>query len=109
IDNRPVYLHQVANVEFAARTKRGDSGFMGKPAVIVAVEKQPNVDTISLTRKVEDALTELNKTLPNNIKADQLVFRQANFIETSIRDVQTVLLEAFVVVAIVLYLFLLNW
>jgi len=109
IDNRPVYLHQVANVEFAARTKRGDSGFMGKPAVIVAVEKQPNVDTISLTRKVEDALTELNKTLPNNIKADQLVFRQANFIETSIRNVQTVLLEAFVVVAIVLYLFLLNW
>ena len=109
VDGKPVFMHQVATVEFAARAKRGDSGYMGKPAVIVAVEKQPNVDTVSLTRKIEEALTELNKTLPQDIKADQLVFRQANFIETSIRNVQTVLLEAFVVVAIVLYLFLLNW
>lgn len=109
VDGKPVFLHQVATVEFAARAKRGDSGFMGKPAVIVAVEKQPNVDTVSLTRKVEEAIKELNASLPQNIKVDQLVFRQANFIETSIRNVQTVLLEAFVVVAVVLYLFLLNW
>lgn len=109
VDGKPVFLHQVAGVEFAARAKRGDSGFMGKPAVIVAVEKQPNVDTVTLTRKVEDALKDLNTSLPHNIKADQLVFRQANFIETSIRNVQVVLLEAFVVVGIVLFLFLMNW
>jgi HME family heavy-metal exporter len=109
VDGKPVFLHQVASVAFAARAKRGDSGFMGKPAVIVAVEKQPNVDTVTLTRKVEDALNKLNVSLPHNIKADQLVFRQANFIETSIRNVQVVLLEAFVVVAIVLFLFLMNW
>ena len=82
---------------------------MGKPAVIVSVEKQPNVDTVTLTRKVEDALTELNASLPHGIKADQLLFRQANFIETSIRNVQKVLLEAVVVVAVVLFAFLLNW
>lgn len=109
VDGRPVFLHQVATVEFAARTKRGDSGFMGAPAVLVSVEKQPNVDTVTLTRKIEDALKELNASLPHNIKADQLVFRQANFIETSIRNVQTVLLEAFVVVGVVLFLFLMNW
>ncbi len=109
VDGKPVFLHQVATVEFAARAKRGDSGFMGKPAVIVAVEKQPNVDTVSLTRKIEEALKDLSNTMPHNIKANQIVFRQANFIETSIKNVQTVLLEAFVVVAIVLYLFLLNW
>jgi HME family heavy-metal exporter len=109
VEGRPIFLHQVATVEFAARAKRGDAGFMGKPAVLVSVEKQPNVDTVMLTRKVEEALRELNASLPHNIRADHLVFRQANFIETSIRNVQTVLLEAFVVVAVVLYLFLLNW
>ena len=83
--------------------------YMGKPAVIVAVEKQPNVDTIALTRQVEAALKELNTSLPHGIKADQIVFRQANFIETSIRNVQTVLLEAFAAVAVVLFVFLLNW
>ncbi len=89
VDGRPVFLHQVATVEFAARTKRGDSGYMGTPAVLVSVEKQPNVDTVTLTRNIEQALKELNAGLPLNIKADNLVFGQANFIETSVRNVQT--------------------
>lgn len=109
VEGRPVFLHQVATVEFAPRTKRGDSGFMGSPAVLVSVEKQPNVDTVALTGNIEQALKELNATLPHNIKADNLVFRQANFIETSIKNLQTVLLEAFVVVAVILFLFLMNW
>ena len=61
---------------------------MGKPAVIVSVEKQPNVDTVRLTREIEQALTELTATLPHGIKADQILFRQANFIETSIDNVE---------------------
>ncbi len=42
------------------------------------------------------------------MRADRLIFRQANFIETSIRNVETVLMEAVVVVAVVLFAFLLN-
>jgi HME family heavy-metal exporter len=109
IDGRPVFLRQVASVEFAARAKRGDSGYMGKPAVIVTVEKQLNVDTIALTQTIEEALQELNRSLPHGIKADNLIFRQANFIETSIRNVRVVLMEAAVVVAAILFAFLLNW
>jgi HME family heavy-metal exporter len=109
VENRPIFLHQVASVDFAARVKRGDSGYMGKPSVVVAVEKQPHVDTIALTRRIEEALKDLNNGLPLGIKADNLIFRQANFIETSIGNVQRVLIEAGVVVAIVLFAFLLNW
>lgn len=103
----PVYLRQIAEVSFAARTKRGDAGYMGKPAVIVSIEKQPGVDTVKLTEDVEGALREITASTAG-LKADQLVFRQANFIETSIRNVERVLLEAVVVVAIVLFAFLLN-
>lgn len=109
IEGRPVFLRQVAAVEFGARVKRGDSGYMGKPAVVVAVEKQPNVDTVALTRTIEDALREMNRNLPQGIKADNLIFRQANFIETSIGNVRVVLMEAAIVVAAVLFAFLLNW
>ncbi|CAL8977710.1 Cobalt-zinc-cadmium resistance protein CzcA [Rhodoplanes serenus] len=109
VDTRPIFLHQVATVEFAARAKRGDSGYMGKPAVVVAVEKQPQVDTITLTEEIEQALKEVAPGLPHDIKVTGTIFRQANFIETSIRNVQTVLLEAAVVVAVVLFAFLLNW
>ncbi len=42
------------------------------------------------------------------MKADNILFRQATFIETSISNVQKVLLEAVAVVAVVLFLFLLN-
>jgi HME family heavy-metal exporter len=109
ISNRPVYLHQVATVSFAPRFKRGDAGYMGKPAVIISVEKQPNVDTITLTRQIESALDGISASLPEGVKANQILFRQANFIESSIGNVKRVLLEAALVVAVVLFAFLLNW
>jgi len=105
---QPVLLRQVADVSYAARTKRGEAGYMGRPAVIVSVEKQPDVDTVRLTREVEAALAGLTASLPAGIRADNILFRQAAFIETSIANVKTVLLEATVVVAIVLFAFLLN-
>ncbi|MFG1282638.1 efflux RND transporter permease subunit [Xanthobacter autotrophicus] len=104
-----VFLHQVAQVEHAARLKRGDAGYMGRPAVIVSVEKQPEVDTIALTRAVEDAVNDLNRTLPDGIRISPPVFRQADFIAASIGNVEKVLMEAMAVVAVVLFLFLVNW
>lgn len=104
-----VFLHQIAQVDFAARLKRGDAGYMGRPAVILSVEKQPEADTLALTRAVEGAVADLNRTLPDGIRISQPVFRQADFIAASIGNVEKVLLEAMAVVAVVLFLFLLNW
>ena len=103
-----ILLRQVASVDFTARPKRGDAGYMGEKAVIVGVQKQPTADTVAVTKLVEAQLADIQKTLPPGIKADQIQFRQATFIETSIGNVKTVLLEAAVVVAIVLMLFLFN-
>jgi CzcA family heavy metal efflux pump len=109
IDGRPVYLRQVASIEFAPKVKRGDSGYMGRPAVVISIEKQPNVDTVKLTRQIEEALRQISASLPQGMRADQILFRQANFIETSIHNVQRVLIEAAIVVAVILFAFLLNW
>ncbi|MEH3146556.1 MAG: efflux RND transporter permease subunit [Methylobacterium frigidaeris] len=109
VGETPVLLRQVAEVSFAPKVKRGDSGFQGRPAVIVSVEKQPGVDTVRLTRSIEAALAELAPSLPEGIHADRIVFRQADFIETSIGNVERVLVEAVAVVAVVLFCFLLNW
>ena len=103
-----ILLRQVAGVDFTARPKRGDAGYMGEKAVIVGVQKQPTADTVAVTKLIEAQLADIQKTLPPGIKADQIQFRQATFIETSIGNVKTVLLEAAVVVAIVLMLFLFN-
>jgi len=104
-----VFLHQVAQVDFAPRVKRGDAGFKGKPAVIVSIQKQPGADTVALTGKIEQALADIQRTLPEGVSATNLQFRQATFIETSVDNVKTVLVEAAMVVAVILILFLMNW
>ncbi|HEV7438351.1 MAG TPA: efflux RND transporter permease subunit, partial [Methylobacterium sp.] len=104
----PVTLRQVAEVAYAPKVKRGDAGFGGRPAVIVSVEKQPDTDTVRLTRAIEAALAEVAGALPPGIRADRILFRQADFIEASIRNVAQVLVEAVAVVAIVLFAFLLS-
>lgn len=106
---QPVLLSQVAKVDFAPRVKRGDAGFQGEPAVIIGIQKQPQADTVAVTRKIEAELEKIQATMPQGVKADSVQFRQATFIETSIANVKSVLLEAAVVVAFVLVLFLMNW
>ncbi len=108
VAGQPVALGQIAVVDHAPRLKRGDAGFQGRSAVIVSVEKQPGVDTVRLTGEIEAALADLVPALPPGISATELLFRQANFIEASIGNVEKVLMEAIIVVAFVLFAFLLN-
>ncbi len=107
-EGQPIALRQIASVEYGARAKRGEAGVDGMPAVILAVAKQPGADTIRLTRAVEAALAELQAGMPRGVAADRVKFRQADFIEQSIANLRQVLQEAFLVVAIVLFAFLLN-
>ena len=104
----PVRLRDVAEVKFGKQVMRGDAGVNGKPAVIVSVQKQPGVDTVELTRKVEAALVEIGKTLPPDVKVYEL-FKQANFIKSAIRNVEEAIRDGAIMVVIVLFLFLLNF
>jgi HME family heavy-metal exporter len=107
-NGQPIILKQVAQVEFAPRIKRGDAGYNGKPAVIISIQKQPGADTVDLTRRIEQALVDIQRTLPAGMSATNVQFRQATFIETSIKNVERVLLEAASVVAAILFVFLMN-
>ncbi len=109
VDGRAVLLQQVAKVKFQSRVKRGDGGYMGKPAVVMRLMKQPGVNTIRLTEDVQKMLAELRPYLPKGIHADQIMFRQSKFIETSVDNLREVLQEAVAIVAITLFLFLLNF
>ncbi len=108
-NGRTVLLHELADVSFAPRLKRGEAGYNGAPAIILSVQKMPTADTLPLTQAVEVELAAIQKTLPEGVTATNVQFRQATFIERSVANVRTVLLEAAAVVAIVLVVFLLNW
>ena len=107
-NGKPIQLSQVADVKFAAAIKRGDAGLNGQPAVILGIQKQPDADTVKLTRQVEAALAELKKGQPAGMGDAQVTMRQANFIESSVNNLKSKLMLAFAVVAVVLYFFLAN-
>ena len=107
-DGRAVLLEQVAAVRVAPAMKRGDAGYNGVPAVIVSVQKQPGADTVRLTGQIETALKELQAGMPAGVAAPKVLFRQADFIEASVGNVTEALRDGAVMVAIVLFAFLLS-
>jgi CzcA family heavy metal efflux pump len=109
-DGSSILLGQIAEVrEGAAANKRGDAGIGGQPAVILTIQKQPGADTVALTRRIEGELESLRKTLPAGVRIHDDIFRQSNFIELAIRNVEEALRDGSIMVAIVLFLFLLNF
>ncbi|HVL76400.1 MAG TPA: efflux RND transporter permease subunit, partial [Noviherbaspirillum sp.] len=107
-NGQPIYLKQVADAGMAAGLKRGDGSVNGAPAVILSVQKQPTADTVKLTAEVEAALGSLATSLPQGMKAPEILFKQADFIEKAVSNVEEALRDGAIMVAVILFLFLMN-
>lgn len=104
----PILVGQVSTVQVGPALKRGEGSANAKPAVILGVLKQPGVNTLALTREVDRTLDEIQRTLPAGMTIERKLFRQADFIRTAVRNVSVALRDGAVLVAIILFLFLLN-
>ncbi len=107
-NNVPILLSQVAEVKIGAALKRGDASLNGQNAIVLIVNKQPAADTPTVTKAVEAAMEEIKPSLPSDVKVT-VTFRQENFIESSIKNVEEALRDGIIIVSIVLILFLMNW
>lgn len=106
VNNKPVLVSDVAEMKIGSAVKMGHASMNGKPAVIISVSKQPNINTLEVTKNIELNLAEIQKTLPEDVMMDTEIFRQADFIEASVKNVGNALLEGALFVVIVLFLFL---
>ena len=104
----PIRIADVADVQIGAAIKRGDGSLNGEKAVIVLVNRQPSADTPTVTRAVEAAMKEVQQALSQDIKVT-LTFRQEEYIESSVANVRSALIEGSIIVAIILIPFLMNW
>lgn len=109
IDGNPIKIEDVAEIKIGAAPKIGDGSLKGEPAVIMTVMKQPATNTLELTDKIDEAVVDMQKNLPSDIHINTQIFRQADFINASISNIQKVLLEGTAFVIIILFLFLMNW
>lgn len=104
--NQPITLADVAEVRVGSAIKMGHASRNAKPAVILSISKQPNINTLEVTEKIEKNLAEIARTLPSDVNLDTKIFRQADFIETSVSNVGRALIEGAVFVIIILFIFL---
>ena len=109
IGDSPLLLHHIAEVKIGdQRPKFGMASLRTEPAVILTVTKQPNTSTLELTKKLDATLEDLKRELPADVKVTTDVYRQERFINSSIDNVKSALIEGAIFVVIVLFIFLMN-
>lgn len=106
---RPVLVKDIAQVKIGQQVKRGDGSVNGRPAVILSVQKQPGASTIELTKEIEKAFEDIQKSLPKDVVVERNLFKQADFIEHAISNVVEAMRDGSIFVAIVLFVFLMNF
>ncbi len=105
----PVRIKDIASIKVGASEPRlGTASVNASPAVLLTVTKQPLVGTIELTDEIENSLSQIQKTLPPDVIVNTDIFRQSEFISTSINNLQESLFIGAIFVIIVLFFFLMN-
>lgn len=105
-NGKPIRIRDVAEVKIAPAVKMGYASRNAEPAIILSISKQPGTNTLEITERIEANLAELQKSMPVDVLLDTKIFRQADFIETSVNNVQRALMEGGIFVVIILFVFL---
>jgi CzcA family heavy metal efflux pump len=79
------------------------------PAVILSVQKQPGVNALELTERIDAELDQLAQQLPAGIVIERDIFRQSDFIALAVDNVIAALRDGAILVIVVLFLFLWNF
>jgi CzcA family heavy metal efflux pump len=107
-DGVPIQVGQVAQVAIGAAIKRGEGSSDARPAVVLGIQKQPGANTLELTARIERELAAIQAAAPPGMVIEGDKARQADFIETAVGNVSTALRDGAILVAIILFVFLLD-
>ncbi len=115
--DNPVRVRDIARVAERAAFRRGaasasrradDGRAITEPAVILAVQKQPDANTLELTRRLDEVVLDLQSTLPDGMRLNANIFRQADFIRAAVDNTVAALKEGALFVILVVAAFLLS-
>ena len=107
-DGVPIRVRDLGEVRLGEAPKRGEGSANTKPAVILGIQKQPRANTLTLTQELDRVLDDLQAKLPEGMKIDKHIFRQADFIEVAVRNVLNALRDGGILVIIIVVVFLAN-
>lgn len=107
-DEVPIAVGQLGTIEVGAGLRFGEGSVDGRPAVVMAVSKQPGANTLELTRAIERELDALVTAVPKGMVVERQLFRQAEFIAAAVDNVATALRDGAILVVAIILLFLVD-
>ncbi len=102
----PVLIRNLGEVRVGVALRRGAGSYDGETAVVVGVQKQPDTNTLELTKRIDRELDELARALPQGLVIQRNIFRQADFIDVAVENVLSVLRDGIVLVLLIVFVFL---
>lgn len=105
VGTRPILIRDLASVRIGEALKRAEGSHNAAPAVILGIQKQPGANTLELTRALDSTLDAIQRTLPPGMSLDRRIFRQADFIERALGNLEKALRDGSALVVIVVLVF----
>lgn len=102
---RVIRLGDIARIELSANTERQIVSYQSKPAVYLGIQTVPSANPLDVADGVKKLLPEIAEDLPTGLN-QYLAYDTTMFIDESINEVITTLIEATLIVVIVVFLFL---
>jgi len=104
-DGSALRIRDVARVELGAANLDRETRFNGGAAVAIAIYQSPGANAIAALQAVKDRISELEKRFPEDLTW-KVTYDPTIFVKDTIHEVQKTLIEAFVLVVLVVFLFL---
>ncbi|EGF32960.1 Putative multidrug transport protein, putative membrane protein,Acriflavin resistance protein [Oxalobacteraceae bacterium IMCC9480] len=104
-DGYTTRLKDVATVEDSVESAKSGSWVNGEPSIVLAVQRQPNANTVAVVDAVKATLPKFKAQMPASIEIHELNDRSLS-IRESIVDVRHTLILTIVLVILVIFLFL---
>jgi hydrophobe/amphiphile efflux-1 (HAE1) family protein len=106
-DGGIVRVKDIARVELGSKNADSLARYNGRPAEAIAIYQAPGANAIAVADGVKKALKEIEPRLPDDVAYD-VMYDTTVFVNAMIHKVEVTLLEAFVLVGIVVFVFLGN-
>lgn len=102
-------LGEIASFVKGASQVRGSASIDGKQGIIVRIFKQPNAETLKVTKAIDNLYKEMQAGAPKGVTLVTDLFRQEWFISAGLSNVEKALVEALLIVMVIVFLFLVKW
>lgn len=108
-DGTILKVKDIAQVEFGAMSYGMVSKTDGKPSASIMMKQRPGSNASEVIKNVKEKMAELkSSSFPPGMDYT-LAYDVSNFLDASIHEVIKTLIEAFILVALVVFLFLQDW